>query len=473
MDEQSAPESVENALNSIDVTTVTTAAASSSTSVEVNVEEERGRSGVEDQEPRRMWMNRSLLSYRLNLLLTGDAASPSVAREDLWSCLVVVLTFWFFASMTLILGFYGSTTITLGPNGSRIIQVSSFFVQSIKVQELDSSASGPMLYSFDSPPALDVEKNWSEEHNVSIVSDYHKEWLYFLNKGSKVEIYYRVKNPTSSPLSLVIAQGVESLVEWIEDPSYPNTTLSWNIIHGSGKITHDIPQSSNYYIAVGNLNSDDVEVLLKFELKTLVYNTSMAYHKCYLSNSACSVTLSLFGKNAAVLTSPGPEEGIPDGNWYFKQSDGPRWLVYLAGSGVMTVLLLFTFRICNMFQRNNNDVAGGQPTAQGSERDPLLNKDDDLSSWGSSYDSVSQGEDDLDEWLVVGNSLGANQGNDVESHPPRRQCVICCDEPRDCFFLPCGHCAACFACGSRIAEEDGHCPICRRKMKKVRMIFTV
>lgn len=27
--------------------------------------------------------------------------------------------------------------------------------------------------------------------------------------------------------------GKESLVEWIEDPSYPNTTLSWNIVHGN------------------------------------------------------------------------------------------------------------------------------------------------------------------------------------------------------------------------------------------------
>uniref|UniRef100_A0A7N0ZZH0 RING-type domain-containing protein n=1 Tax=Kalanchoe fedtschenkoi TaxID=63787 RepID=A0A7N0ZZH0_KALFE len=375
------------------------------------------------------------------------------------------------ASMTLILGFYGANTITLGPNGSRIIQVSSFFVQAIKVQELDSSASGPMLYSFASPPPLDVEKNWSEEHNVCVEANYHKEWLYFLNKGSTVEIYYNVQNPSSSPLSLVIAQGVNSLVEWIEDPSYPNSTVSWNIIHGSGKITHIIPQSSNYYIAVGNLNSDDVEVNLKFDLKTLVYNTSKAYSTCYLSNRACSVPLSLFGANAAVLTSPGPEEGTPDGDWYFKQSYGPRWLVYLAGSGILTALLLSTFKLYNM---NSSNEGGGQAMAEGSERAPLLHKDDDLSSWGSSYDSVSQGDyASEEEWLVAGNSLEENQGNDGESNPPRRLCVICCDAPRDCFFLPCGHCAACFACGSRIAEEAGHCPICRRKMKKVKMIFTV
>lgn len=81
--------------------------------------------------------------------------------------------------------------------------------------------------------------------------------------------------------------GKESLVEWIDDPSYPNTTLSWNIIHGkipgnfyllfcyvlgsityfinlcytgTGKVEQEMLKSSTYYIAVGNLNSEEVEV---------------------------------------------------------------------------------------------------------------------------------------------------------------------------------------------------------------------
>uniref|UniRef100_A0A7N0TH98 RING-type domain-containing protein n=1 Tax=Kalanchoe fedtschenkoi TaxID=63787 RepID=A0A7N0TH98_KALFE len=495
MDEESAADQVASASNSNHVAeTIDTSGgggnggdggASSSPHAEVNVEElEGGERGAEDEEavvPLRMRWRRFLSAYRLDLPLIGDATSQSDVRLDLWSCLVSLLAFWFLASMMLILGFYGANTITLGPNGSRIIQVSSFFVQSIKVHELESSASGPMLYSFDKPPPVDVEKNWSENHNVSVEANDHKEWLYFLNKGSRVEIYYNVKNPPS--FSFVTC--VQSLVEWIEDPSYPNSTLSWNIIHESGKITHEIPLSSNYYIAVGNLNSDTVEVNLKFEFKALVFNTSKAYNTCHLSIHACSITLSLFGANAAVLTSPGPEEayisvfnladftvamchcrGVPDGDWYFKQTYGPRWLVYLAGSGVLTAPLLVTFRICNMFEENHNAV-GGQATAEGSEHTPLLHKDDDLSSWASSYDSVSQEEDDPEEdWLVAaGNTLEENHGKGGGSHHPRRLCVICCDAPIDCFFLPCGHCAACFACGSRI-EEAGHCPICRRKSKK-------
>lgn len=26
--------------------------------------------------------------------------------------------------------------------------------------------------------------------------------------------------------------GIEGLAEWLEDPSYPDSTMSWNVIHG-------------------------------------------------------------------------------------------------------------------------------------------------------------------------------------------------------------------------------------------------
>lgn len=30
-------------------------------------------------------------------------------------------------------------------------------------------------------------------------------------------------------------------------------------------------------------------------------------------------------------------------------------------------------------------------------------------------------------------------------------CVICYDEQRNCFFVPCGHCATCYDCAQRYA----------------------
>ncbi|KAK9749548.1 hypothetical protein RND81_02G133800 [Saponaria officinalis] len=50
-------------------------------------------------------------------------------------------------------------------------------------------------------------------------------------------------------------------------------------------------------------------------------------------------------------------------------------------------------------------------------------------------------------------------------------CTICYDVQRDCFFVPCGHCATCHICALRIIyKENRHCPICRRYIGKLRRL---
>ena len=113
----------------------------------------------------------------------------------------------------------------------------------------------------------------------------------------------------------------------------------------------------------------------------------------------------------------------------------------------MTVMMFAVFHFLNNFEcRRGNRVQYGDLR---SERTPLLsNKDDDLSSWGSSYDSVSQDDEDLEDVQTIGSREGKST-KDGEYNNTRRLCAICFDAPRDCFFLPCGHCVACFACGTR------------------------
>lgn len=112
----------------------------------------------------------------------------------------------------------------------------------------------------------------------------------------------------------------------------------------------------------------------------------------------------------------------------------------------MAVVVFMVFHLLNDFEcRRETRV---QHRVSRSERTPLLsNKDDDLSSWGSSYDSVSQDDENLDPQVV--GSLGLRTTKDGEFKNTRRLCAVCFDALRDCFFLPCGHCVACFACGTR------------------------
>uniref|UniRef100_A0A5B6ZBF9 RING-type domain-containing protein n=1 Tax=Davidia involucrata TaxID=16924 RepID=A0A5B6ZBF9_DAVIN len=413
------------------------------------------------------------VSYHAHFPTTDDDETSTLIRDDTWSCIIVVLTFWFFVSLTLILGVYGSVNLRLGPNCSVLIQPNPWFVENIKLEELDEAKTAPMLYGLYKTPPPDVVTTWSEIHNASLPASSHKEWLYTLNEGSQINILYSVNSPSPSSLVLIIAKGSEGFAQWLEDPTYPNTTLSWNIIRESGAIQQDISKSSSYYVAVGNLNSEEVEVQLNIRIEAFLYNSTTAYYTCSLAHGSCSLKIFFPNGNAALLTSPGPEQGASN-EWYVKLSYGPRWVSYLVGIGGMTILMLLAFHFLNNFQCTREDGTRFQFGEMGSERAPLLShKDDDLSSWGSSYDSVSQDDEDLEDGLAVSSLEGKPPKDGEYNNNIRRLCAICFDAPRDCFFLPCGHCVACFVCGTRIAELAGTCPICRRNMKKVRKIFTV
>ena len=76
----------------------------------------------------------------------------------------------------------------------------------------------------------------------------------------------------------------------------------------------------------------------------------------------------------------------------------------------------------------------GSPADQRTGATLVANKEEDAASLGSSYDSVSDDEeDDVEERGEAGRHL----------------CVVCCDARKDCFFLPCGHSATCHTCGTR------------------------
>lgn len=102
------------------------------------------------------------------------------------------------------------------------------------------------------------------------------------------------------------------------------------------------------------------------------------------------------------------------------------------------------------FRRAERETRGDQAGGLEAERNPLLShKDDDVSSWGSSFASNSEDEE------FVGDAQAAGVGNEKQSgdvqyrNDMHRLCAICFDAPRDCFFLPCGHSVACFGCATR------------------------
>ncbi|XP_040380452.1 E3 ubiquitin-protein ligase APD2-like [Oryza brachyantha] len=386
-------------------------------------------------------------------------------------CFVTLLAFCFIAPVALMLGYYyGSPElVVVGSGCSRLVETNSFFVEDIEARmEGGSPENGLVFYGLTAAPPLAVPAAWSEARCAIVPANSHREWAYFLNRGSEIEVAYSVRSETESPhpICMIIARGKKNFMQWTDKPSANNTTLLWHLVRGNGTIKQTINLSSEYYIALENLNNQDITVVLEFRIKTLFYNTTAADYACSPSNSLCTYKLPFLGRNVVVLSS-GPKEGLNSDDQYLNLSYGPRWIVYLIGLAMLAVALLILYEIVSiLFAPRHGDSGGGA----GSTRAPLLSpasKEEDSESLGSSYDSASHdgdGEDD-DDVEEGGGRGGGGEG--------RHLCVVCCDARRDCFFLPCGHSATCHSCGTRVAEEDGSCPLCRRKLRKVRRIFTV
>ncbi|PON66690.1 43kDa postsynaptic protein [Parasponia andersonii] len=84
-----------------------------------------------------------------------------------------------------------------------------------------------------------------------------------------------------------------------------------------------------------------------------------------------------------------------------------------------------------------------------------------------------------EEYVETGSC--SNSSSDISRHSSCSEdlydgklCVICYDNLRNCFFVPCGHCATCYDCAQRIffGESKSTCPVCRRFIRKVRKLFT-
>lgn len=115
--------------------------------------------------------------------------------------------------------------------------------------------------------------------------------------------------------------------------------------------------------------------------------------------------------------------------------------------------MLLVINISSTYHSTRSYGAGPQVRRTGTEREPLLSrKDDDLSSLGSSYDSMSLDEEELNESLAVA-TLEGKQPEGESNNDRRSTCILCLDAIRDCFFLPCGHCVACFTCGTRLVRS--------------------
>ena len=99
---------------------------------------------------------------------------------------------------------------------------------------------------------------------------------------------------------------------------------------------------------------------------------------------------------------------------------------------------------------------------------------------GKFFDEVLSAERDYCEWAMtlqdpsesflafvayIKAHMMDDEGKAKRRRTEEKLCVICCDRPVNCVFVPCGHLAACISCGLKFDGRD--CPICKQHVSLV------
>ncbi|XVF61282.1 hypothetical protein PTKIN_Ptkin08bG0117900 [Pterospermum kingtungense] len=146
--------------------------------------------------------------------------------------------------------------------------------------------------------------------------------------------------------------------------------------------------------------------------------------------------------------------------WCYALNFIARLVAYVAVLAVMVLVILMILKYVTDFSDESSgdeeDVRAA--TTNQSETSPLCSE----KAVPLGYGSTTCEEEDIE-------TGSCSSGEDLYDG---RICIICYDEQRNCFFVPCGHCATCYDCAQRIlVGENKVCPVCRRVIGKVRKLF--
>ncbi|CAK9868118.1 unnamed protein product [Sphagnum jensenii] len=185
----------------------------------------------------------------------GGAQLP---RYRLSPCGIALSIASFFGSIWMLIGFFNPGQVPLGLNCSRVVKANSAFVSEIQVQNLRDP--GTVLYTLSSQPALTESINWQQSYEANVDAFHHQEWGFSLNKGSSIRLSHDIKGTAQDTLVLAFIEGKAAFKEWVNNPSDASKALRWYRIHGSGSKDFEVKTSDEYYVAFGNLNSQNIQV---------------------------------------------------------------------------------------------------------------------------------------------------------------------------------------------------------------------
>ncbi|XP_027356947.1 uncharacterized protein LOC113866267 [Abrus precatorius] len=390
---------------------------------------------------------------------------PSQAQrsQHTWTHILSPLTIWICGILRY--GYYGDSRILLGPASSRLLKANSVFVKRIHVSNEDSN-NQVILHAFKKKPQLSSETNWTTLNFFNIAAYRKKGISLWLNKGSTIHIRWESQtNSSLNQLHGMVIQGENKFERLQPKPtSFPNET--------NGKeAEYIVEEDDRYHIGVLNLNARNIILTMNVNVSAKVYDTTTAEKMCSSENGSCSLSFPFPNTQYVTLTATnnGPYAEI-----FFVV----RVLAYILLLGFIMIVVYLIMKFLGVYDgsdQNNYVIVDTNRTsnlvATQTETEPLMRVESTRLTYGTNA------EDDEDS--------GASSSSSEELYD-EKLCVICYDEQRNSFFVPCGHCATCYDCAQRytcprfsyalptcmiVNEENKLCPICRKLIHKVRRLF--
>ncbi|XAR57750.1 hypothetical protein NMG60_11026002 [Bertholletia excelsa] len=144
-------------------------------------------------------------------------------------------------------------------------------------------------------------------------------------------------------------------------------------------------------------------------------------------------------------------------DWCLANSFAIRLVVYFLILALLVIIITFIFKY---LEHCGSDIFLEQHrvTFAPTETSYLIPKTNVLVTYGTS-------QEDLE-------ASGKSSGSLSNELYDGKICIICYDQQRGCFFVPCGHSATCLVCAQKIVDGEGKkCPVCRRFIHRVRRLF--
>ncbi|PPS18239.1 hypothetical protein GOBAR_AA02344 [Gossypium barbadense] len=216
---------------------------------------------------------------------------------------------------------------------------------------------------------------------------------------------------------------------------------------------YNIEEDDKYSVGLINWNPRSIIITFSLNVTSKVYDVTKASDMCSTLNGSCRLQLQ-FPHTQYVIVST-PDNGDIAGR-YVELSFVARVVTYIAILGFFIIIILLVLKYlgaCNDEIINSNTTF--REISWRTETDPILPEKSVRLTYGTTA------EDDNDDAETGSSSSSSEDLYDA------KLCVICYDDQRNCFFVPCGHCATCYDCAQRIMEEENKvCPICRRLIHK-------